>query len=159
MRNRYVTRAREAIIEYLAEKCGQHLTVKDVYAYFEGQSQKIGMTTIYRQLDELVKEGLVKRCLVGDNGGTCFEYVGNSENNDSDSYHIKCDSCGKLMHLQCKEVSDLWNHLLEEHSFKIDSQKTVIYGYCGECLSKSGNHTADSGSYVDSTKNTAKTND
>lgn len=54
----------------------------------------------------------------------------------SDNYHVKCESCGRLVHLQCKEVSELWNHLLEKHSFKMNPQMTVIYGQCGNCISK-----------------------
>ncbi len=136
MGRKYITKAREAILDYLREIQGEHVTVKDVYDHFHGSSEKIGKTTIYRQLDEFVKEGLVKRCILDGNEGTCFEYVGKSEELSEDVYHVKCESCGRLMHLQCKEVSELWNHLLDEHSFQMDPYKTVIYGRCGSCMAR-----------------------
>jgi len=135
MRSKYSTKAREAILNHLKEKEGQHLTVKDVYDYFGAENNRIGKTTIYRQLDEFVKEGIVKRCVVDGGGATFFEYVG-TRDDASDNYHVKCESCGRLVHLQCKEVSELWNHLLEKHSFKMNPQMTVIYGQCGNCISK-----------------------
>ena len=47
--------------------------------------------------------------------------------------HCKCEKCGKLIHLHCDEVESLKKHMMEHHSFEMDSLRTVFYGICNEC--------------------------
>ena len=48
-------------------------------------------------------------------------------------FHCKCEKCGKLIHLECTELSLIGEHLREEHGFSIDHARTVFYGTCNEC--------------------------
>ena len=50
--------------------------------------------------------------------------------------HLKCSSCGTIMHLGCEFMSNVGQHILEHHSFKIDNSRTIIYGLCGACREK-----------------------
>ena len=49
---------------------------------------------------------------------------------------MKCEKCGKLLHMDCSEITELNEHLKAEHGFTIDPLRTVFYGICAECADK-----------------------
>jgi Fur family ferric uptake transcriptional regulator len=49
---------------------------------------------------------------------------------------MKCEQCGKLIHLNCDEINAFFEHVSEEHGFVLDPKRTVFYGICNECNSK-----------------------
>ena len=116
---------------------GQHVTVQEIREYFKDREIAVGTTTIYRQLEKMVKDGLVEKYVVEGTNSACFEYIGESETSDYEScYPCKCEKCGKLIHLQCEEVESLKQHMMEHHNFEMDALRTVFYGICSECRKK-----------------------
>ena len=92
------------------------------------------MTTVYRQLDKMVNEGLVAKYVIDGSSSACFEYTGDSRHECKEqTYHCKCEKCGKLIHLQCSEVENLTQHIKEHHGFKLNPLRTVFYGICSDC--------------------------
>lgn len=130
---KYNTNAKAEIEEYLRQMKGCHLTIKDIAEHFQQKQIKIGQTTIYRKVEDLVQEGTVKKYLLGENNSASFEYVEKDLTAEEQGYHLKCENCGKLIHFQCSEAAKFWEHLAEEHKFQIDMQQTVIYGMCQLC--------------------------
>lgn len=134
---KYKTRQMAELLAFLESVQGTHVTVSEICDFFKSKEIAIGMTTVYRQLEKLVAEGVVARYVVGGTNSACFEYVGNAPKEQAVScYHCKCERCGKLVHLHCKEVESLKQHMLEHHSFVMDSSRTVFYGICEECIKK-----------------------
>lgn len=131
---KYKTRQSEKIREFLKANPRKHFTAYDVCDYFKEKGEAIGTTTVYRQLDALVKEGTIKKYVFEENSSACFEYV---EEHDAEHhctcYHLKCTECGKLIHLNCEEIGMFERHIAEHHGFKIDSVRTVFYGLCADC--------------------------
>ena len=110
------------------------ISKKDFFEYFKDREIAVGTTTIYRQLEKMVKEGLVEKYVVEGTNSACFEYIGESETSDYEScYHCKCEKCGKLIHIQCDEIECLSRHMTEHHDFQLDPKRTVFYGICNEC--------------------------
>ncbi len=133
-KGRYNTRQREVLLEYLRKMQGEHITVNDIRSYLSESGSGVGMTTIYRQLDKMVDEGIVKKYVLDSSSAACFEYVdSHNECRESGCTHLKCTSCGKLIHLHCDDLKTTGKHILEEHGFKVDMTRTVIYGLCDEC--------------------------
>lgn len=131
----YRTKQKEAIKTYLAEQKETHVTVNQIVAYFEKQEMAIGMTTVYRYLDRLVQDGVVKKYFLDGATAACYQYL-DHEMEGSPHFHMKCESCGKLFHLECGFMEKIAAHLHQEHQFCIDSGKTVFYGLCKECSEK-----------------------
>ena len=73
MKSRYNTKQKKELIAFL-ERCPTHLTVRDVFHYFQKNSVGISQTTVYRQLEQLVAEGVVNKYIVGPGSPACFEY-------------------------------------------------------------------------------------
>ena len=122
------------MLEYLESMKGRHITVNDVCDYFRGQGKNIGTTTVYRQMERMVDEGLVNKYSIDANTPACFEYMGKSSHCGNEiCFHCKCIKCGRLLHMDCDELKHVREHLLGEHGFELDPQRTVFYGLCEFC--------------------------
>lgn len=132
---KYKTRQREELIAFLKEVPGKHLTAADICEHFKTAGVAIGMTTVYRQLEKLVSEGLVHKYIIDSNSPACFEYIDPEQVSDGNiHFHCKCESCGELIHLKCNELLGISSHLKEHHNFAIDPVRTVFYGRCESCM-------------------------
>lgn len=132
-RAQYKTKQMTELLAFLKSVQGSHVTVKDICDYFEIRGITVGTTTIYRQLEKMVSESLVAKYVVDGTSSACFEYTGDEEESQAVCYHCKCEKCGKLIHLQCDEVENLKQHMLEHHDFEMNPLRTVFYGLCSEC--------------------------
>ena len=133
-KGKYKTRHSEEMLEFLETMQGKHVTVADVCEFFKGQGKNIGMTTVYRQMERMVDEGLVNKYVIDANTPACFEFTGAGSHCDSEvCFHCKCTKCGRLIHLDCDELRIMQEHLLGEHGFELDPQRTVFYGLCEFC--------------------------
>ena len=135
----YKTKQREILLKYLEKHAGDHITAGDVCEYFKGQGASIGQATVYRQLEKLVDEGLLNKYIMEASGPACFEYVGMRVHKKGKTcFHCKCEKCGKLIHLHCEELEEMQGHLKEEHEFRLNPMRTVLYGICSECEKNGG---------------------
>ncbi|WP_034784882.1 Fur family transcriptional regulator [Eubacterium xylanophilum] len=133
-RSKYKTKQRDVILSYLKTVPGQHITASDACLYFKEQGIAIGQSTIYRQLENLVDEGILNKYIIDANTPACFEYIQREEHCDHDvCFHCKCEKCGKLIHMHCDELKEIGEHLMSHHEFKLDPKRTVFYGVCEDC--------------------------
>ena len=138
-RSKYKTRQRDILIAYLASLPGGHVTAADVCAYCRQQGMPIGQSTVYRQLENLVAEGIVNKYLIDANSPACFEYIAEPAREGADAcFHCKCERCGALIHLHCEEFAAIREHLSASHGFALDPLRTVLYGLCETCRASEG---------------------
>ena len=52
------------LLDFLQSVKGSHVTVSDINNYFREKDIDVGMTTIYRNLEKLVSEGVVAKYVV-----------------------------------------------------------------------------------------------
>ena len=133
MKTSYKTKQQDLLLSYLQHIQGKHFTAEDVHSHFESKNISIGIATIYRQLEKLVTEGTLQKYFINEHTAACFEYSGNSCNKNESHFHLMCEKCGKLIHLECDELSELSEHLESEHGFSINPYRTVLYGICKNC--------------------------
>ena len=130
---KYKTKQQEYIVEYLKENSDKHITAEEIIKHFKLINSPIGKSTVYRCLDRLLEENVVRKYVISEREGSCYQYIG-EEKSCNNHYHMKCTKCGKLYHLECDEVKELQEHILKHHNFKIDICKTVLYGLCSNCM-------------------------
>lgn len=131
---KYKTKQREILIEYLASVPGTHITAGDVCEHLRAHGASVGQSTVYRQLEGLVDEGILQKYIIDGNSPACFEYVGQDVHRGAEPcFHCKCERCGKLIHLHCEELNAIGQHLSEHHGFLLNPLRTVFYGLCAEC--------------------------
>ena len=66
-----------------------------------------------------------------DNITSCYQYVGTDKVHNH--YHLKCNICGKITHVDDPCINRMNNKIEKTCDFKIDQSRTVFYGICKEC--------------------------
>ena len=131
---RYQTKQREMLLSYLQTVPNVHVTAAEVCDHLKSQGAPIGKSTVYRQLESLVNEGILQKYTVDGISPACFAYIGTDCQKAGDScFHCKCEKCGRLIHLRCDELKAVGVHLNGEHGFQLDPVRTVFYGLCENC--------------------------
>ncbi len=131
-KKKYNTKQMALLYNYLESTEGEHITVKDICAYFESVDLCVGTTTVYRNLEKMVVDGIVLKYNSIGNNGSCYEFVGETKDKkDTDCLHLICESCGDVAHLKSDELVKIDNHILNEFGFKMNN--TAFYGVCKGC--------------------------
>ena len=136
MRGKYNTEQREEVLSCLVAAGGKHLTAADVCRALKQDGSSISTATVYNQLDRLVAEGAAIRFTPEGERSACFQLVDREHCHREHCYHLKCEECGALIHLNCNELSETEKHLLDGHGFAVDPGRTVLYGICRDCRQK-----------------------
>ncbi len=131
----YNTKQKENLLSFLVRNKDRHTNVQEISAFLAGEGTPVGTATIYRQLDRLVEQGMVRKFLLDGKTGACYQYI-SSTDGCNEHFHLKCISCGKLIHFSCHYLSEVNRHIYEEHGFTVNSSQTVFYGKCTECSRK-----------------------
>ena len=131
----YQTKHKARVLEYLAAHSADHITAADLLIALSTGGAPIGAATVYRQLEKLESEGLVRRYALDDRGSACWQYAGTdgAAGVCRHHFHLKCTECGTLFHLNCDHLQEIAAHVASEHGFCIDPARTVFYGICADC--------------------------
>lgn len=121
----YKTKQKDLILNMIKKQKGE-FKVQDIY---EALNKEVGLTTIYRLIDKLDKEGLLNKT-VGDNI-TYYQYLEKCEHENH--FYLKCEKCGNIIHVDCDCIKELMTHIAREHKFKINNEHIVINGICSKC--------------------------
>lgn len=131
----YTTKQSREILNCLEKNKNRHLTAGEIYNILNSEGISIGRTTVYRQLEKLYDNTVVRRFKLDGNTSACYQLAQPCGECHS-HYHLKCTVCGKLVHAQCDFLNELSQHIFKDHNFIVDGEKTVLYGICENCLGK-----------------------
>ncbi|WP_295072969.1 hypothetical protein [uncultured Fibrobacter sp.] len=59
--------------------------------------------------------GVVQKYFLGEQNAACFQYMGEECHKEVSHFHLKCEKCGTLIHLECHDLEQLSSHLMAEH--------------------------------------------
>ncbi len=131
-RGDYKTRAYFLIKDVLLSADGAHLRADEIYDILRERGERVGLTTVYRQLTRLTEEGFTRKTTT-ENTGSCYSLLGE---HCSEHYHLVCTECGALDHLSCDHVEEFMHHIALRHGFTVSPLKTTLYGLCAACTRK-----------------------
>lgn len=132
MENSYNTRQGSLILSLLQSEPGKHFTADDIITELAKGEKAVGKATVYRHLDKLIKQGVVRKYIADEGQSACFEFIDKS-GDCAAHYHLKCSSCGELLHVECEYLDEVSHHISKHHGFVISPEKTVLYGLCEKC--------------------------
>lgn len=132
----YQTKQKKAILEYLSQTDRQHVTISQIAAHLKAAGFSVSLPTIYRCMDALIADGVVKKYVLDGNAGACFQYGGDNCGTDP-IFHFRCCKCHELLHFQSSELQILSSYFAKSKDTKIDFEQTVFYGTCESCAKKS----------------------
>lgn len=120
------TAQRRAIVEVI--KSLGHATVPDIAEKLEENGENIALSTIYRSLESLEKQRIVRR-ISYKYGTDVFEDY-EQETHD----HFVCNHCHKIVDVSKND--ELKKEKLDDSGNLIQSSITIYYGICKDCLKK-----------------------
>ena len=127
VKQNYKTEQRKELLDYMIKNSKKFVKADEIEKHLKNKNISVGLTTIYRFLNSLEKQGKVRVELREHT--KYYQYISEECNNH---YHLQCKKCGKLIHLHCDEINQLKMHIAKEHDFDIDSMATIM-GICSEC--------------------------
>lgn len=130
VKQKYKTEQRKELLDYMIKNSKKFVKADEIEKHLKNNNINIGLTTIYRFLNSLEKQGKVRVELREHT--KYYQYISEECNNH---YHLQCKKCGKLIHLHCDVINQLKMHIAKEHDFEIDSMATIM-GICSECNNK-----------------------
>ena len=132
----YQTKQKAQVLAFLEAHPERHMTAAELLHALTENGTPVGAATIYRQLERLEEQGLVRRYSLDDRGSACWQYAGaEAKTGDCHShFHLKCTQCGVLIHLDCDHLGEIAAHVQQDHGFAIDPARTVFYGICERCI-------------------------
>ena len=136
--NSYVTASRKKILEFLKNNSDRTVTAADIDAYLKQSGGEVNITTVYRYLDKLVKDGSVLKYVAEKGSQTVYQYVEQGQQCER-HLHLKCVRCGRIIHLDCTFMDEISNHILNDHGFVLQCRNSILYGTCRACAGKDGN--------------------
>lgn len=130
----YQTKQKNVIKDLLIKEEDKHFTAEQILTILEEQDTPVSKATLYRTLEQLVENREVIKYNF-DGTSSCYQYL-NCEHNKGRHLHLKCEECGKIIHIDdVTESLDL--ELEKKYGIAIDLSKTILYGICDNC--KGGN--------------------
>ena len=124
----YITEQRRQLLNYFENHCDEQLTINDMTR--DLRECGISRSAVYRNVDRMVNEGILRRASE-DGRRSAYQYVGTKR--CCNHIHIQCTKCGRISHIEDERAERALKLALQRSKFKIDEQKTVLYGICSKC--------------------------
>ena len=129
------TLPREAILNLLS-RTSRHLSAKEIYDALSSQYPGIGLSTIYRTLELLVRTGFLNQINIGD-GQNRYEFeTGEKEEHH---HHLICHKCGKIIDYndfleeELEFVKRAEKNVQGKYNFLVQGHNIDFYGLCENC--------------------------
>ena len=123
----YDTQQRKFLLAFLMEHADQHFTVEELADNISG----ISISTVYRNVNNLVGEGIIKRFQKKAQRKFLYQYIGGDT--CSEHLHLKCNTCGRILHMDNESALLVLKAVKRSYDFEVDKASTVIFGACVSC--------------------------
>ena len=131
MRKAYNTVQKKYLYEILKKHKDRHLSAEEIYSLIP--DKKLGKSTVYRLLSNLVGSGVLRRYTEEGSRQFLYQLVGGRKCDSH--FHLKCLDCGRVIHLRENLSDTVASEIFSQYNFKIDEKKTVFLGQCDDCAS------------------------
>ena len=128
-----MTRARELIFMEILSAPGIHPNADEIHRRLRARKKKVGLATIYRTLNHLVRSGLVSAVDLGE-GHSHFE----PEGNETAHGHLICLSCGRVQEFAQTGIQEAIREVGQEKGYRFDKFSLQVFGFCRDCEAHKG---------------------
>jgi len=109
------------------ERAGGFASAQEIYKLMQRNGQRIGLTTVYRSLQSLLKENIVD-VLRRDDGEAIYRLCG-----DSHHHHLVCKNCGSTVEIEGGAIEKWAKSVAAEHGFRDIGHTAEVFGTCSNC--------------------------
>jgi Fur family ferric uptake transcriptional regulator len=122
-----ITKVRSGIVEKFIN-AAIPLSAKDLLSEFHQEGLKINKTTVYRELDFLLSENIIKEIEFGE-GQKRYELEDFKHH-----HHLICLNCRKVEDIELKtDLQKEEARFLKQNDFKVINHSLEFFGYCKDC--------------------------
>jgi Fur family ferric uptake transcriptional regulator len=122
-----LTTQRQIILEELG-KVTSHPTANEVYDMVRKRLPRIGLGTVYRNLELMAETGIILKLEVG---GTQKRF----DATVAPHYHIRCLNCGKVDDIEIPVMADINKTAADLSNYQVLGHHIEFSGICSECSS------------------------
>ncbi|HHO47038.1 MAG TPA: transcriptional repressor [Desulfobacteraceae bacterium] len=120
-----LTTQRQIILEELS-KVKTHPTASELYDMVRKRLPRIGLGTVYRNLELMAENGMILKLEVG---GTQKRFDASTHTH----YHIRCSNCGRVDDMDTPVLENLVRKAAESSSYKVLGHHVEFTGICPAC--------------------------
>ncbi len=130
--NLYMTQQRKILYSFFQKNIDKQFAVRDIVATVK--DCEISLSAVYRNLGSLEKNGLIRRSIKEGSRECVYQYIHPEE--CQSHIHMECQGCGDTFHLDDSIAEAMRSAVRSVSGFTVCSPKTVLYGNCKDCESK-----------------------
>ncbi len=119
------SRQREIILNTLKEYV-VHPTAESLYSKIKEKDPKISLATLYRNLNQLADNGIIKKI-------DGLEDSAHYDHNTGEHYHFICKKCKRVFDVKPDVAPDLIRKTEDSTGFLIENHDVVFSGVCKDC--------------------------
>ncbi|MEK6647856.1 MAG: transcriptional repressor [Actinomycetota bacterium] len=109
------------------ERTGGFASAQEVYQLMQRNGDRIGLTTVYRNLQSLLNDKIVD-VLRRDDGEAIYRLCG-----DGHHHHLVCKSCGITEEIEGGAIEKWAKSVAVEHKFRDVGHTAELFGICSNC--------------------------
>lgn len=128
--NMRLTTQRQIILEELS-KVTSHPTANEVYDMVRKRLPRIGLGTVYRNLELMAESGIILKLEVG---GTQKRFDATTDPH----YHIRCQQCGKVDDIDIPVHADINEIAAKNSDYQVLGHHIEFTGICKTCSASTG---------------------
>ncbi|MGY8780590.1 MAG: Fur family transcriptional regulator [Fidelibacterota bacterium] len=121
------TRQRQAVWDELCTS-DDHRDAETIYFSLRKSGLNVSRATVYRTIDVLVKNNMVRKLELGD-GRARYEHKINSTHHD----HLICVHCGRIEEFMDEEIEKLQEKIVDKLDFKLIRHIHQLFVICNDC--------------------------
>ena len=118
---------RSAIVDLL-ERSQVFLSAQQIHAELEEEGTKVGLATVYRNLQSLAEEDLVDT-VRSDDGEALYRLC----TNEGHHHHLVCRSCGKAVEISGSLFENWVHDIASANGFTKVEHVAEFFGLCNDC--------------------------
>lgn len=127
----YNTKRREEIIEYFKSRADESHSLKEVLSALTTGGE--GESSVYRIVASLCESGILRKLNDPKSRHCKYQFVGGESCHRH--LHLKCTSCGRLIHLDSEKSKKLKESILVLGDFNLD-ESAFLFGECLACSAR-----------------------
>jgi len=130
----YMTEQKKVLFDFLRENCEHAYSVEEIVYKLRETGKDLPKSTVYRLISRLVEDGKVKRMSRGNTRTFVYQIIAGELCHSH--LHLKCMSCGKIIHMGEAISSEMLGAIKKSNNFSVSESETIILGQCESCVSK-----------------------
>lgn len=117
------------VITQLVLRSKNHPTAEEVFEKVQRIYSTLSLSTVYNTLNILKEMNLVNELP--------FNEISRFDPNTKPHIDLVCETCGKIIDVEDKNLEKIINRVLEENKFLVSGHRIDLYGQCKSCSRKS----------------------